>query len=544
MIIPIIAGAILGMSIQMPDMTRKSYYIFDPKDVETNLQIIPRTFTQSQYRLIESSSEAKDLLNIDGDLALKVKNGDISMDVYGKYMKETRNRRNTMEMLVSVCHETHTETFPSYTKLRTDWQGRPQKDVGTHYIRSITYGGQLIISYQLKATKDEYMEEIKAAVTGNLAISGSLDANVTGKLEKLSEAVKDKSTVQITAYATTGVFSPPSNLEACLKLVQDYPEMVRKVNNGKGAPLKLEVVELATLQANYTKYDKNFALDAMLNEGTDKYDDLRISLQEYRAWEDSGVDWDPKYDEEVNKYQGRLKLAYQAFQGAISNLDPTKGLDQFDEAFKKYGENGENIPNRYARELLKLKHLVEEKPFFWFPYTVAVTHYIHWGSVNCTLPSPRPLYIGYAATAPISFGNGGNLECLPAYKPGIEKKQLGSTVVSEINGLKYELPNKEGGQTLCSYCKLENATVAYTISGRTTCPEQMKLEYSGYLMTSRDAGTGSSFVCLDEYPDKSIPDKKTFSDDKTALLTPVWAICPDCDEDENKKFISCVVCSR
>ncbi|GFQ68083.1 uncharacterized protein TNCT_665401, partial [Trichonephila clavata] len=189
-----------------------------------------------------------------------------------------------------------TETFPSYVKLRTDWQGRPQKDVGTHYIRSITYGGQLIVSYVLKANKNEYMEEIKAAVTGNLAFSGSLDANVTGKLEKLSEAVKDKSKVEITSYATCGVFSPPSNLEDCLQLVKDYPERVRKVNNGKGAPLKVEIVELSTLQSNFTEYNKNYALDAMLNEAINKYDDLRNSLQSYRDWEDTGVSWDPKYD--------------------------------------------------------------------------------------------------------------------------------------------------------------------------------------------------------------------------------------------------------
>ncbi|PRD28078.1 UNVERIFIED_CONTAM: hypothetical protein NCL1_33516 [Trichonephila clavipes] len=247
---------------------------------------------------------------------------------------------------------------------------------------------------------------------------------------------------------------------------------------------------------------------------------------------------------QVDKYNAKLKTVYNLFKATISALDPTKGVDQFDKAFKAYGEGGGNIPNRYTRELLALQHLVEEKPFYWFPYTVAVTHYVHWGSVNCTLPSPEPLYVGFASTAPKSFGNGGNIECLPNDKPAVEKKDLGSTVVSVINGLKYELPNHEGGQTLCAYCRLENATVAYTISGRTTCPAEMKLEYSGYMMTSRDAGTGSSFVCLDGYPDKSIPDKRDFSDDNAALLSPVWAICPDCDEDENKQFVPCVVCSR
>ncbi|GIY82670.1 uncharacterized protein CEXT_508471 [Caerostris extrusa] len=90
-------------------------------------------------------------------------------------------------------------------------------------------------------------------------------------------------------------------------------------------------------------------------------------------------------------------------------------------------------------------------------------------------------------------------------------------------------------------CKLENATAAITIAGREECPEEQKLEYVGYLMTSRDAGTGSSLVCFDRYPDDSIPAKQAA--DSTASLTPVWMTCDDCDEDENK-FVSCVVCSR
>ncbi|GFY69959.1 uncharacterized protein TNIN_478151 [Trichonephila inaurata madagascariensis] len=197
----------------MPKMELKSYYIFDQEDISKHLQVIPSTNTRSQYRMIESSSDVSDFINVDGDLTLKAKNGDINLSAYGKYMMKTINRDQSVEILFTVYHETQTETFPSYCKLRTDWQGRPQKDVGTHYIRSITYGGQLMISYVLKANKAENMEEIKAAVSGNLAISGSLDANVTGKLEKLSEAVKDKSSVVITTYATTGVFSPPSNLK-------------------------------------------------------------------------------------------------------------------------------------------------------------------------------------------------------------------------------------------------------------------------------------------------------------------------------------------
>ncbi|CAL1295392.1 unnamed protein product [Larinioides sclopetarius] len=544
MLIPIVAGAILGLAFNFDTYRLQPTYIFDPDDIKSNLQIIPKSYTQSQYRLIQSSSDSSDLLSIDGDLSLKAKKGDIELSGYGKYMMKTVNRQNTVEMLITVYHETQTETFPSYSKLKTDWLSDSTKKVGTHYIRSITYGGQLIISYLLTATKDEYMEDIKAAVTANLAISGSLDANVTGRLEKLSQQVKGKSTVSISAVATTGVFNPVSDLKSCLELVNQYPELVKKEGGGKGVPLKLEIVELSTVSRNYSAYLKNAALEGMLDDATNKFDDLRVAWDAYRDWE-SNTMWDPKWEDDVNSFHERLRNAKDAMSTAISYLDATKGLEQFDEAFKVYGEHGLNLPNRFTREFRNLTHHVEGKPFYWYPYTLAITSYVHWGSQNCTLPNPEPLYVGYAATSPVGFGNGGNIECLRASKPKLVPKKVGSTLTSEINGLLYELPDKKSGQTLCAFCKLENATVAYTISGRTDCPAEMKLEYSGYLMTSRDAGTGSTFICLDANPDEQIPaDDQKFSDGSTATLKPVRTICPDCDEDDNQKLVPCVMCSR
>ncbi|GFR12904.1 uncharacterized protein TNCT_324661 [Trichonephila clavata] len=93
------------MAVQMPSMDRKSYYIFDQDDISKNLQVIPRTNTRSQYRMIESSSDVSDFLNVDGDLTIKVKNGDIGLGVYGKYMMKTMDRDNSVEILITVYHE-------------------------------------------------------------------------------------------------------------------------------------------------------------------------------------------------------------------------------------------------------------------------------------------------------------------------------------------------------------------------------------------------------------------------------------------------------
>lgn len=58
----------------------------------------------------------------------------------------------------------------------------PPENVGTHYVRSITYGGELIASLRLKANNKEEREMIKAAIAANLQLTGTFDLNANGKL--------------------------------------------------------------------------------------------------------------------------------------------------------------------------------------------------------------------------------------------------------------------------------------------------------------------------------------------------------------------------
>ncbi|KAF8769801.1 hypothetical protein HNY73_017410 [Argiope bruennichi] len=144
---------------------------------------IHRSHTKSRYRLIEASSESNDFLNVDGKLALKAKSGwSGNLQGLGKYLKHLINRQKTIELLCTVYHETVAETFPTYTPQKNEWKSKRPEQVGTHYIRSIIYGGQLVISYKMTVKKEEDIEEMKAAVDGALAKEGCLDAHVAGKV--------------------------------------------------------------------------------------------------------------------------------------------------------------------------------------------------------------------------------------------------------------------------------------------------------------------------------------------------------------------------
>ncbi|GIY08089.1 uncharacterized protein CDAR_85601 [Caerostris darwini] len=548
MIIPVVAGAILGLAFDMNSMRPGSKYIFDPPDIEKNVQTIPRTFTESRYRFIESSSDGSSFLGVDGELSLKVKQGMVDISGAGKYMTKTVDRKKTVEMLITVNHETKTLTFPSHTTMRSDWQSKPQSSIGTHYIRSITYGGQLIISYKLIANKSEDIEEIKAAVTGNLAISGKMDINVTGKMDKINKDLHGKYTVSISVSATAGVFSPPKNIADCLKLCKEYPGMVKKINNGRGAPLKIELVALSTLNTDYKAYLKNYGMEATFMKATNMFEDLRNAGTEFKRWDRNKL-WNPQQQDMVNKFRSKHKTAELSMASAISSMNSAKGVapNHFDQAFNDYGQGRENIPWRYSLELTKLMHKVENIPYVWYPYTSAETHYIHWGSVNCSVPSSVPIYIGYAATSSKGYGNGGNILCLNV-KPQFESREpykKGEAEVSRISGMTYETLKTSTGFAYCALCELENATSVVTITGRTDCPSEMKLEYNGFLATNKKAL--SELVCMAGRPDDKIVDLHAKEDPKASKLVPVWMECEECeeeDEEEKAKYVNCAVCSR
>lgn len=543
MIIPTIFGVMmLGRSFDMNIVQSRATLIFDENDLKDKTEIIKRPFTSARYRITEASLDSNDFLKIDGGLAIKASKGEISLSGFGGYYAETINRENTMEILFTVQVETETHTFPSYVKMRTDWQNKSPDEIGTHYIRSITYGGQLIIWYRAKATSFENKQDIKAALSANLAFGGNININGSGNFEKLANEIRKKSDIVINGKATTsdGKLFILQSLQDAFDLVEKFPSMV----GDKGPALRLEIIPLSTLTPKQKLYKPNPVLEALLNEATNKYDDLKVADKDFKAWQDGGHIWNHDQKKLINKYNREMSKALSAFNKAISNLNVEGGTEQFDEALKAYGLNEKNIPNRFTRGLQELRHIVEKTTINWYPYTKGVTHYVHWGSLNCTLPSPDPLYIGLAGTGPTGFGSGASMECLPLYNPGLEKKDMPQdAILSYVNGMRFELPDQTTGPVLCAFCELTNATSVYMVPGAEECPGETKLEYSGYLMTSKDSGTTSTYMCLDMEPQTDIPDQVIEEDQLAATVNSVWMEYSDGYETMNK-YLGCVVCSR
>ncbi|GBM70079.1 hypothetical protein AVEN_237190-1 [Araneus ventricosus] len=167
--------------------------------------------------------------------------------------------------------------------------------------------------------------------------------------------------VEISAYATTGVFSPPTTLENVLTLIREYPDMVKKVNNGKGAPVRVDIESLSSLDSKFAAYARLGGMDSVYNEAINKLDDMKMADKEFRDWEKTKL-WNDEQQAQIDEYFTRLRTAFNSMKHAISSMDTKNGVkrDHFDQAFKDYGYGPENIPNRYMREFTNLTHHVRE----------------------------------------------------------------------------------------------------------------------------------------------------------------------------------------
>ncbi|GIY44866.1 uncharacterized protein CEXT_619341, partial [Caerostris extrusa] len=150
-----------------------------PQSAIDGASVIKRHYTDSQYRMVSDTQEARDFLGVTGDLSLKIKTGRIQIEGLGNYLRETYSRSKVVEILVKVHYETETLTLPSSATPRANWQNLDRRNTGTHYVRSITYGGDLVASLRFTAKNSADREKIRAAVQANLqADSGSFGLGI------------------------------------------------------------------------------------------------------------------------------------------------------------------------------------------------------------------------------------------------------------------------------------------------------------------------------------------------------------------------------
>ncbi|XP_067127309.1 uncharacterized protein [Centruroides vittatus] len=475
--------------------------IFSKEDV-ANVLTINNYNANSRYALVGRSNEAKSFLDVSGSLSLKIKALGLKISGGGSYLRDTSKRSE-------MATENVTKTMHSRIKPLSDW--RNFKTLGTHFCRSITYGGDLIASLVFKAEKEEDKEKIQAHVRGELRVGGTFDADIRGKLSKLQEDLKGTASMEINYYATVPVHGIPRTLKGLMDIVSNFPRHVKDINDGLGVPLTMELYPLSFLDTSFPPEPHNTILEPYMER-------LEVQLDDLLATEQSMADWlskipplqPPKFLQSINRFKEKIQNIVEQFRQTISDLDISSSgrIEQFQSAFRLYQGDDSSLPDKYLRQFLRLKSRLEtEYPEIRSDFGGA--KYINWGQENCENPGVETSYSGVVATTEKdSF-------CLPSDNYLEDAKIARTKFTPIITDVK------------CSLCNAINRTVTFVQAGRKECPEGWTFEYEGVLV---EAGT---FLCMNGVENTEMAFKR---------VTASCGILP-CDKYEGKR-LNCVVCTK
>jgi len=189
----------------------------------------------------------------------------------------------------------------------------------------------------------------------------------------------------------------------------------------------------------------------------------------------------------------------------------------------------------------------------------AGAEYIRWGRAECPKGS-QLLYRGFTATSHYTHtGSGSNHICLH-HQPKFTNVLPGSQAwAGALYGVEYELPTGYGnnvpfsfannnGQSIqdndapCAVCVNPAASFKVIVSGRPDCPNDMHLEYNGFLVSDHHGYQKSEFLCLDSVPDVREGGQ---ANNDGGLFYPVQASCGalPCPPYVEGNEITCAVCT-
>ena len=177
--------------------------------------------------------------------------------------------------------------------------------------------------------------------------------------------------------------------------------------------------------------------------------------------------------------------------------------------------------------------------------------YTTWGRSSC--PNTNGTSLVYSGRTAGSWwantGGGANYLCLPD-DPDYSKYNPGVQGDSPVYGTEFQtqtgqtaLPGVLDHNVACAVCHTRREVVLM-VPAKTECPQSWRVEYTGYLMSTRSTRSHyrTMYICVDKNPDK-IPGTASSTDG--VVLFHVEATCNGllCGPYDPEKELTCAVCT-
>ncbi|KFM73716.1 hypothetical protein X975_19789, partial [Stegodyphus mimosarum] len=315
----------------------------------------------SRYETTDSSEEVRNLLEVSADVALKLKAGKIDFKGTGSYLKDTSKLGRVIEILTRLKFKTVTVALPPEVQPFPSWATRNRNDLGTHFVRSVTYGGELLASIRFKANKDEDFNSISAVINNNFNGGDATSLVAEGKLENVQSSLKDRASMEISYYATVPLKGVPNTIDGLRSLVRDFDKHVKEVNDGWGVPIRVELMELTALggaNSSQFKFLKDRALESELSDVEHEFDDLRKASSMITEWYRSlPTSLTKDQEDSINKLYDRIQNILRPYYDSIGKLNIEEGPEKQVKAAREAYKEGRlaSLPGKFTKEFMRLK---------------------------------------------------------------------------------------------------------------------------------------------------------------------------------------------
>ncbi|XP_071114327.1 uncharacterized protein [Haliotis cracherodii] len=323
--------------------------IFSRDDI-AKTSTVERHSNTVKYSVIKGSRDVNNILGISGDISLKAKAGIIDVEGVGSYLKEDRSQDNVMEILARAQVETVTVSMDDATP-KEGWATNAN---GTHYIRSIIYGGDLVVRIRIKGSDARQMEEIKGKVQGGLATHGIIDAKAQAEFKKLEQDIKSNSEIDIEYHSTTPKGEMPRDINGMLRALDSFKTDIQQLNDNKGVPCKCEIVPLHYLDATIPAILKSSAYISQINSLEEKYDDVQIAKKKLHSFlQEVEDDIEPELETDACHLEERIDEALERLMEVISEIDITSQQQTVDKIKEARSSNQMKGAGGFHREVNK-----------------------------------------------------------------------------------------------------------------------------------------------------------------------------------------------
>nr|QNH72451.1 toxin candidate TRINITY_DN19977_c1_g2_i1.p1 [Ceriantheomorphe brasiliensis] len=329
--------------------------------------------TNFLYKIVSSSQEKRDLLDISGSLSLKIKAlGGIDISASGSYLKDKGKGNKFVEMLVVVKIEKETRTLTAESEKQSGYIDLVKKSASSgnyHYVRSVTFGGELIASLKFTSRDNKDIEDIQAKASVDVK-STAVDVSVSGTFKKLAKSLAKVSNFEATIYQTGG--SAPEITDSIDSLNSRLAKFISDMNDDANyAPIRASLLPIQHLVPT----DKvisgiQFILDRRLQAASSRFeyyfDDVQQAVSIARDVEDSLSFRNVEQENEFESINVELQDLSMLFTKTIREISLNEGsssrqnLERFEAAIKRYNDGiSGHLPGKYLRAMRNLRDKIK-----------------------------------------------------------------------------------------------------------------------------------------------------------------------------------------